>query len=88
MTICAVFKVYHPLASVMWAPKNNPVLAIPRIFNFLSLWIYVFSVVLSSLVHVVYIAADQADYHSNAGIVVAYAAIYLACLLIMRPLCN
>lgn len=72
----------------MWAPKKEPVLAVPRVFNFLSLWIYIFSVVLSSLVHVVYVAVDQSDYQLHSNVVIAYAAIYLGCLIVIRPLMN
>jgi hypothetical protein len=66
----------------------NPVLAIPRVFSLLSLFIYVFSIVLSSLVHLVYVAGSQSDYVLSKDVIVAYALIYLACLLVLRPLMN
>lgn len=52
-----VLKVYHPLLSGI-VPLVNPILGVPRLFNLLSLLIYIFAVVLSSLVYMVGIASD------------------------------
>lgn len=82
-----VLKVYHPVLS-SFLPMVNPILSVPRIVNFLSLMMYVFAVVLSSLIHLIYIVADQSAYINDLNTVLAYAGIYLGCAFIFRPLFN
>ncbi len=83
-----ILKVYHPVFSAV-LPMVNPILAVPRVFNILSLLIYVLAVVLSSLVHMVQIADSQESYVTNEkSIVVGYALIYLLCLIVLRPFFN
>jgi len=47
-------KVYHPLISSFFA-QTNPVLAIPRAYQVLCLEINLFAIVLTSLIHLIYV---------------------------------
>ena len=80
-------KVYHPLVASLFA-QTNPVLAIPRAFQVLSLEINLFAIVLTSLIHVLYIEQKQSAYLDNDTNKAIYAVIVIGSFWIIRNILN
>lgn len=85
LQVWAVLKVYHPLLSAVFR-QQQPILAIPRVINLLSLYIYVLSIVLSSLIHLVYVVDSQELYTVSSA--AKYGIIFFACLIVIRPIAK
>lgn len=80
-------KVYHPLISSFFA-QTNPVLAIPRAYQVLCLEINLFAIVLTSLIHLIYVEPKKSQYLNNDKNKAIYAVIVVGGFWIIRNLLN
>ncbi|CDW87898.1 UNKNOWN [Stylonychia lemnae] len=85
---CKIFwnclKIYHPLFSSFFSLKNS-FYAIPKIYHFLSLWIYVFAIILTTLIAVISINDPK---QKNVIAVVIIAIIIEVAFSIFKPIYN
>lgn len=86
--IWSVMKVYHPLIAPFAPLKPHQDLYIPATFHALSLLIYVFSIVLFTCLDFRFIIGINPQMMYTSKRAVIFAAVYLAALIVLRPLFN
>ena len=80
-------KVYHPLVSSVFA-MTNPVLAIPRTYQLLTLEINLLAIALTSVIHLLYIETSQKIYLGSTLHKIYYSLIIFGGFLMIRNVLN